>query len=109
MTLLPVDNILSMFCINAQGLMSHWDSFCNLIHDMGAGNFFDIIGITELFHMSKGEFQLDGYHPLEFKTRSDLSSSRGGVGIYVKNLSVFIPHVFEAVFIEINIKNKHLL
>ena len=113
------DNLLSMFCINAQGLMSHWDSFCNLIHDMGAGNqFVDIIGITELFHMSKGECQLDGYHPLEFKTRSDLNSSRGGVGIYVKDslsyevredLSVFIPHVFEAVFIEINIKNKHII
>ena len=68
--------------------------------------------------MSKGECQLDGYHPLEFKTRSDLNSSRGGVGIYVKDslsyevredLSVFIPHVFETVFIEINIKNKHII
>ena len=46
--------------------------------------------------MSKGECQLDGYHPLKFKTRSE-------------DLSVFIPHVFEAVFIEINIKNKHII
>ena len=68
--------------------------------------------------MSKGKYQLDRYHPLEFKTRSDLNSSRGGVGIYVKDtlsyevredLSVFIPHVFEAVFIEIKIKNKHII
>ena len=68
--------------------------------------------------MSKGECQLDGYHPLELKTPSDLNSSRGGVGLYVKDslsyevredLSVFIPHVFEAVFIEINIKNKHII
>ena len=46
------DNLLSMVCINAQGLMSHWDSFYNLIDDMGAGNLFIyIIGITELFQL----------------------------------------------------------
>ena len=107
------NKLLSMFCLNTQGLKSHWDAFRNLIYDMGAGiHLFDIIGITELFHVSNGDCPLEGYHPLEFKIRKDSHNSRGGVGIYIKDtisyetrpdLSVFVPNVFEAVFIEIKI------
>ena len=25
---------LSIFCLNSQGLRAHWDTFCNLLHDM---------------------------------------------------------------------------
>jgi hypothetical protein len=73
-------------------------------------NYFDIIGITELFGMTEGECYLDGYYPLEFATRNGSNNSRGGVGIYVKNkykykqrpdLSIFIPNVFKSIFVEI--------
>ncbi len=104
-------NSLSLFCLNCQGLKAHWDSFCNLVSDMHGElykNVFDLIGITELYSMSRGEYSLDGYHALEFKTRNDTSGSRGGVGMYIKNdldyrirddLSVFIPNIFESIFL----------
>ena len=58
---------------------------------------------------------LPGYHELITRCRDD--GSRGGVGLFIKgdisfnireDLSTFIPHVFESVFIEISPKSgKH--
>ncbi len=81
-------------------------------------NSFDIIGITELYSMSKGECSLDGYHALDFKTRDETTRSRGGVGMYVRedlnyvirdDLSVFIPNIFESIFAEIYINHKTII
>ena len=112
-------NNISLFCLNCQGLRSHWDSFHNLIwKTCGDSNAFDIIVITELFSMNKDECALNGYYPLEFRTRDDTNSSRGGVGLYIRDkynyelrtdLSVFIPHVFESIFIELHINKKSIL
>lgn len=116
-----IDNSLSMFCLNCQGLRAHWDAFCDLINNMNGSNLsssFDVIGVTELYGMSPGEFSLNGYYPIEFKTRNDTMGSRGGVGMYIKNnyqftqrkdLSIFIPHILESIFIEININNKSVI
>ena len=103
---------LSIFALNCQGLRSHWDSCYNLLQEIGNEMYaFDVIGVTELFSMSPGECHLDGYHALEFTTRNMLTSSKGGIGMYVKNtleyivrkdLSIFIPHVLESLFIEIH-------
>ncbi len=91
------------FCFNSQGLCAHWDAFNGLIdtmHGNSSTSSFDVIGITELYGMNPNECRLNGYHPLEYKTRTDSESSRGGVGIYVKkdyrfstrkDLSIFIP------------------
>ena len=97
------NNDLSICCLNAQGLKAHWDSFCNLLNEMGTSSYgFDIIGITELFNMTSGECSLPGYHPIEYIMRDDSNSPRGGIGIYVKekfpfkvrtDLSIFIPHI----------------
>ena len=60
--------------------------------------------------MSRGEYSLDGYHALEFKIRDETTGSRGGVGMYIKkninyirrkDLSVFIPNIFESIFCEV--------
>ncbi len=110
-------NCISMCSLNCQGLRSHWDAFCKLMISDNTG-LFDIIGITELFGMSVGECALNGYHPLEYRTRNDTDRSRGGVGIYVKNnlsykirhdLSIFIPHICESLFIEVQCKNKNII
>ena len=78
----------------------------------------DVIGVTELFIMSSGGCHIDGYHELEFKTRNNLATSRGGVGIYVKDtleyivrqdLSIFIPHVLESLFVEIGHAKKRCI
>ena len=79
---------------------------------------FDVIGVTELFSMSTGECTLSGYHPLEYKTRTDSNKSRGGIGIYIRDnlqyklrndLSIFIPHVFESLFVEIIRDSKNVV
>jgi len=79
---------------------------------------FDIIGLTEIFGVTHDECSLLGYHPLEFITRNDTINSRGGVGIFIKDcyqykirqdLSIFIPHVFESIFVEIQTGNKNVI
>ena len=77
---------LSMFCLNTQGLRAHWESFKDLINTMHGSSIdeaFDIIGVTELYGMSNGECNLDGYHHMVFKTRDDTVCSRGGGCWYI--------------------------
>jgi hypothetical protein len=79
---------------------------------------FDVIGVTELFSMAEGQCLLTGYHPLVFATRNNSNSSKGGVGVYIKDtlkykmrhdLCIFIPNIFESIFIEINLGHKKLI
>jgi len=85
---------------------------------MSNGKEFSVIGISELFGMSHNECHLEGYHPLEFAVRNNSNMSKGGVGIFVKNslkykhrpdLSIFIEHVFESIFVEIELGNKSVI
>jgi len=110
---------LTLFCLNVQGLRAHWDNFYNLLSEMnGDSQHIGIIGITELFSMNAGECDLPGYHPLEFVTRNDSNTSKGGVAMYISNqyqykhrtdLSVFIPNVFESLFVELKIGKKNII
>ena len=69
----------------------------------------NIIGISELFRIPNiNNYTLPGYHALVSRSRTD--DSRGGVGLYIKqnisytileDITVFIPHVFESLFVEI--------
>ena len=105
--------------MNCQGLRAHWDSFYNLLQEMGSDTCsFDVIGITEIFSMNKGECSLSGYHPLEYTTRNESNNSKGGSGMYIKNtykykirhdLSIFIPNIFESIFVELTIHNRHII
>ena len=60
-------------------------------------------------------FNITGYHCLQFHTRSDTDDGRGGVRLFINSnftyvkrddLSVFIPHVNESVFFEIQINER---
>ena len=53
-------------------------------------------------------YKLENYHPIVCKTRLD--NDRGGVGLYVSaecdyrlrdDLTLFIPHIIESLFVEI--------
>ena len=79
-------NSLSVFCLNCQGLKSHWDNFLYLLQEMSGGSSsFDIIGVTELYSMSEGECGLNGYHPMECQTRTNTTDPRGvWVAMYIK-------------------------
>ena len=112
-----LENPLSYFHINCQGLSSHWDNFNILSNQLRNEHFnFDFIGISELFQIiDKSTLKLPGYHPIENKNRDTNNGKRGGVGLYVKqsinykireDLTIFIPHVIESVVIETIEKNK---
>ena len=74
---------------------------------------FDFIGLTEVFKIYDDfNYSIQGYHYIEFNTRDDADDGHGGVGIYVNsdmsycrrdNLSIFIPHVIETLFIEVKL------
>ena len=106
---------LSYFHINCQGLAAHWDNFHSLLCDIHTKTFsFDFIGLSEIYRTDSYNLDLPGYHGLISRNREGTSVNRGGVGLYIKDsvtyivredLSVFIPHVFESLFIEIT--NKH--
>ena len=101
---------MSYFHLNCRGLSSNWDSFNNLLCDLHDDTFnFDFIGISEIFN-NTGDLRLNlsGYHKLISRCRED--GPRGGVGLFIRehiniiireDISVFIPHVFESVFVEI--------
>jgi len=107
----------SLFCINCQSLNAHLDDLKSLLCNISSTEFhFDIIGLTEIFKIHDNiNYNIHGYHPLQYNTRPQNSGGKGGVGIYINDniyfnkrddLSVFIPHVFESIFVEIKTKAK---
>ncbi len=100
-----------------QKSLCKWESFKNLLCELHGDKFsFDFIGVTEVFECSKDKrLHLTGYHDIITRTRDD--SNRGGVGLFISNnisftiredLSVFIPHIYESLFIEVKSSNKHM-
>ena len=111
---------LSAFYIHCHSITANWDHFNSLLLNTTTYTFaFDIIGITETFKIhSNINYDIPGYHPLLFNTRTGSNSGRGGVGMYIKDhlnfkhrpdISVCIPHIFESIFIEIQCKHTMLL
>ena len=112
-----INKPLSYFHLNTQGLENNFDEFHQLICNMHSSDFaFDVIGISALFKFSNPDkIALPGYLPLKYKVRGDNDDYRGGIGLYVKDtiqctpredLSVFIPHVIECLFLEVNQPHK---
>ena len=108
---------LSLFCINCRSLNAHWDALNDLLYTMCVHNFLlDFIGLTEVFHIENDQhFTLKGYHQLEFNTRPSSDDAHGGVALFINDklnyirrddLSIFIPHVMETLFVEIQYKHS---
>ena len=103
-----MQGMVSFFHINCRSLSANWESFRELLCDLhGNTHSFDYIGISEVFSIERDDrIHLPGYHKIITNTRDD---GRGGrVGLFVKkninfkireDISVFIPHVFESIFI----------
>jgi len=78
---------------------------------------FHYIGFSEAFRCDiDSRLSLPGYHPLLSRCR--LNERGGGVGIFVRNeiqfkiredLSIFLPHVFESIFLETESKTKNTI
>ncbi len=100
---------LSTFHLNCRSINKNLDEIKNLMCDLSTDNFsFDIIGLSEIFQIHKfTNYDLSGYHPIQYKTRSGNSEGRGGIGIYItksidyvvrEDVSVFIDHVIESLY-----------
>jgi exonuclease III len=113
---------LALLTLNCQSLKAHWEAFTYLIHQIEmSGLRPDIIGITEVFKTPPNlNLDMNGYQPLITKTRPNENDNRGGVGMFIKegitsiprpDLSVFIPHVIETLFVEITcpLTNKPII
>ena len=80
---------------------------------------FDVIGLPEIFKPSQLiDYTIQGYHKPIFKTRDENDDCHGGVGLYIKDtiplkersdLSVFIPHIIESLFVEITIGSTNII
>ena len=101
----------SYFHLNCRGITANWGSWVELMCNLNTNTFsFDCIGISELYQCAHDtRVHLPGYHNIITRCRDD--GFRGGVGLFVKDkieykirndLSVFIAHVFESLFIEID-------
>jgi hypothetical protein len=110
-----IQSVSSYFHLNCRSLNSNWDGFRNLLCDLHGETFaFDFIGISEVFgNTNDGRTHLHGYHDFLTRTRGDKRG--GGVGLFVKDninykiredLSIFIPHIFESIFIETQYETK---
>ena len=76
----------------------------------------DFIGLTEVFQIEQDQhFTLNGYHQLEYNTRPSLDDAHGGVALFINenlnyikrdDLSIFIPHEMETIFVEIQYKRS---
>jgi len=104
-------NSTSYFHLNCRSLSSNWGSFYDLLCELHDTKFsFDFIGISEVFKCDKDQrLALPGYHKII--TRCCDEGTHGGVGLFIKqninykireDLSIFIPHIFESIFIEVS-------
>ena len=104
----------SCFHINCRGLSNNWEGFRHLLCELHSEKFaFDFIGVSEAYRCDGDtRLRLPGYHDLISRCRID--GSRGGVGLFIKDniqykirqdLSVFEQHVFESVFVEVDLQS----
>ena len=101
----------SYFHPNCRGISNKWDSFKKLICELQNDEVsFDFIGISEAFQCKNDDrLKLTGFHDIIYRCREN--SNQGGVAMFIKDsikykirddLSVFIPHVFESLFVEVD-------
>jgi hypothetical protein len=68
---------------------------------------FDIIGLTEIVHKDIN-YIIGGYHPIVARTRPNSEIGKRGVkfAIFRDDLTVFISHTYESLFIEVQTSNQ---
>ena len=104
--------LTSFFHLNCRGLSANWDKLTDLLCDMHNDRFsFDFIGISEAYRCDHDHrLGLPGFHDVLSRCRPENDDCRGGVALFINesidfkirdDLSIFIPHVIESLFIEL--------
>ena len=111
------NNGFSAYSHNIRSINGHWEDVLDLI-DSAHPIKFSVIALQEIWSVQK-VYEIPGYGKFEYSTRDKNGpinpNCGGGVGIFVderykdyevlKEESVFIPHVYESIWIKIKIKN----
>jgi len=103
-------NSVSYVHLNCRSISSNWESFYDLICSLHYEYVsFDCMDVNEVFNCDKDlRLALPGFHKLI--TRSCKDDNHGGVRLFIKqnvqyknreDLSVFIPSIFDSLFIEV--------
>ena len=106
----------SIYSHNVRSLNGHWDNFLDIINSAQPIKF-SVIALQEIWSVQK-HYALEGYGKFEYVTRDKNGPPNpncgGGVGFFIDSdykdyeildESVFIPHVYESIWIKIKIKN----
>ena len=106
----------SVLSINVQSLPAKFNDLCEFINSLKVSNCApDIICLQEIWKLPNDDFfNIEGFHPLVYKSRSN-SVQGGGVGIFVSNklsfsvndeLSIFVDRILESIFVDVSINAK---
>ena len=111
------NNAFSTYSHNIRSINGHWEDVLDIINSAQPIKF-SVIALQEIWSVQK-VYEIPGYGKFEYSTRDKNGpinpNCGGGVGIFVderykdykilKEESVFIPHVYESIWIKIKIKN----
>ncbi|MBM3939040.1 MAG: endonuclease/exonuclease/phosphatase family protein, partial [Sphingomonadales bacterium] len=110
---------LKILTFNIQSLSAKFAQFSTFIQNLTFNDCSpDIICLQELWQFPDTvAFNLNGYHPMVYKLRSN-SVQGGGIGIYVKRdytfkinpeFSIFYDRIFESLFVDIDFNGKKVI
>jgi hypothetical protein len=118
-----LSNQISIFSMNIRSLPNKIHEFKDYLSELNHGQFkFNVIGLQEVWTVPLNtNLSLPGYSKIEAKVRDNskiTNRSGGGVAFFVdedmeyeilEKHSIFIPHVFESIFIKLKIsKNRYM-
>ena len=107
----------STYSHNVRSINGHWNDILDLIYSVQP-NKFSVLAFQEIWSVQQN-YEIPGYGKLEFITRDKNGPPRpncgGGVGLFIDNKykdyeilkeeSIFLPHVYESIWVKIKIKN----
>ena len=110
-------NGFSIYSHNVRSLNGHWDNLLDIFNSAQPVKF-SVIALQEIWSVHKN-YNINGYGKFEFITRDKNGPPNpncgGGVGFFIdsnykdyeilEEESVFIPHVYESIWVKIKVKN----
>ena len=103
-------NSFAIASLNIRSLPGQWDALRLLVQELNSGTVkLSVLCLQEIWCVPPYEdFALDGYHPIVYSQRDPSGRNRnagGGVALWC----IFEPHVFESVFVKIEVTPRKFL
>ena len=116
-------NSFAIASLNIRSLPGQWDALRLLVQELNCGTVkLSVLCLQEIWCIPPYEdFALDGYHPIFYSQRDPSGRNRnagGGVALWcdsdlactrLPDLSIFEPHVFESVFVKIEVTPRKFI